>query len=374
MSAGTSRSSAQRAEPEDNRDESAAWMHGAAEALSVLYQRGPAVRRRAAQYAVDLLARHAEPADWSAAGLPAPATTPHWSAGEVPVSDPAVLSMARTAASLTASTLPGVEALRVWASMGAIYRQAAPGDPKGRRIQGQALVQQVEIGHVPGEVVAGLLSNYEWHRDTYGHHAYLTSLARTNLARAYRRRATGTDLTDAEQLFREEIDARTRRYGPEHPFVLVARNLLARCLLARAERATDQEEKQALALQAHAEADHVRAARDLIFGATSPNAALSRRHQGHALLILGDAESLNRARACLQYVLDFETARNDNSEWRGSGDTHLLLARVCLRLGDSTAALDHARNAYRLLAAHAPAGESCRNAAALVQRLSEAND
>jgi len=73
-------------------------------------------------------------------------------------------------------------------------------------------------------------------------------------------------------------------------------------------------------------------------------------------------------------VLDFETARNDNSECRGSGYTHLLLARLCLGLGDSTAALNHARSAHRLLAVHAPAGESCRNAAALVQRLSEASD
>ena len=113
MSAGTPRSPARRAEPEGNRDESAAWMHGAAEALSVLHQHGPAVRWHAARHAAGLLAQHAEPADWSAAGLPAPAAAQHCSAGEIPVSDPAVLSMARTAASLTASTLPGVEALRV---------------------------------------------------------------------------------------------------------------------------------------------------------------------------------------------------------------------------------------------------------------------
>ncbi len=372
MSASAARAVRQGPERASLPEEPAAWLYGAAEALSVLSSRGPADRRRAAQHATDLLVGHAEPADWDEAGLPAPTVAPLAAASRVPISDPAVLRMARTGASLRCSVLPGVESVLVWARLARFFRQAAPDEPMASRIKAQVLHERMEVGDVSAEVVDGLLAAYERHRDTYGGRAYLTSLARTNLARAYRRRAIGTDLTDAERLFREEIDARTCRYGPEHPFVLVARNLLVRCLLARAEGTGDEEERRALAVQAHAEADRVRAARDLIFGVTSPNAVLSRRHQGHALLILGDADSLNRARACLRYVLDFETARNDNSEWRGSGHTHLLLARVCLALGDRPAALGHARSAHRLLAVDAPGDEFCREATALVQRLSDA--
>lgn len=376
MSASAARTTRQDAERASLPEEPAAWLYAAAEALSVLSSRGPADRRRAARHATDLLAGHAEPADWDEAGLLAPTEAPLVPASRVPVDrvpvgDPAVLRMARTAALLRCSVLSGVAGVRVWSSLARFFRQAAPADPMARRIQAQALHKRMEVGDVSAEVVDGLLVAYEWHRDTYGSRAYLTSLARTNLARAYRRRATGTDLTDAEQLFREEIDARICRYGPEHPFVLVAHNLLVRCLLAQAERTGDEEERRALALQAYAEADRVRAARDLIYGATSPNAVLSRRHQGYALLILGDADSLKRARVCLRYVLDFETARNDNSEWRGSGPTHLLLARVCLALGDRPAALGHARSAHRLLSADAPADEFCQGAAAFVQRLSD---
>ena len=373
----TSPHQAARACPEVVCDEPAAWLHGAAEALHVLSRRGPADRLRAAEHAIDLLIQHAAPADWSHAGLLAQATPSGSTGDRVPASDPAVLRMARTAMSLRCSGdpgVPGVERIRMWAQMADFFAAIVPSaEPLLRRMQATVLYQRMEVGEVSQEVIDGLFNSYKWHRDTYGNEAYLTSLTRTNLAQAYRRRATGTDLTDAEELFREEIETRTRLYGSEHPFALVARNLLARCLLAQAEAADDGKERRALALQAYDEADSVRAVRDLIYGATSANAVLSRRLQAHALLLLGDSDDLNRARARLQYVLAFETARNDNSEWRGSGQTQLLLARVCLALGEHSAALDHARSAQRLLAVDAPAGVSCRKAADLVRQLSSAN-
>jgi tetratricopeptide (TPR) repeat protein len=109
----------------------------------------------------------------------------------------------------------------------------------------------------------------------------------------------------------------------------------------------------------------------VLYGAISANATLSRRHQGHALLLLGDTDALNRALACLRYVLDFETARNDDAEWRGSGQTHLLLARAYLALGDNASALCHARHAHRLLVADAPGGTPCRDAAILLHKLGD---
>ena len=357
---------------------SAAWMQGAAEALGVLTRRRPADRLRAAQHAVELLARDVEPTDWGSAGLDVPAAAPGAAgdsppaAGRVPAGDPAVLRLARAAMALRSFTLRTTESARAWARMAGFFAQIMPPDaPALHRIQSTALYERSQVGDQSQEVIDGLSQNYEWYGNAYGRNAYLTSLTRTNLAVAYRRRAAGADLDLAENLFREEIDTRTRRYGGEHPFVLVARNLLARCLLAKAEAAGDPKRRRELSLQAYAEAEHVRAARDVLFGATSANATLSRRHQGHALLLLGGADALNRALVCLRHVLAFETARNDNAEWRGSGQTHLLLARVYLALGDNVPALRHARHAHRLLTADAPAGRPSRDAAALVHKLSD---
>ncbi len=380
MTAGAARSPASGAGRRRSRAESAAWMRGAAEAFGVLSRRGTADRLRAAGHAIDLLIRAVEPADWHRAGLGVlPARAPASPADGVPVGDPVVLHLARTAMTLRCSTLPTAERPRQWVRLAGFFAQVVPSaDPllhpllhrQLRRLEATVLFNRMETGAGLQEVVEGLSRSYEWHRDTYGRHAYLTSLARTNLAIAYRMRAAGTDLADADGFCREEITIRTSRYGPEHPFTLVARSLLARNLLAQAEAAGGQRERHDLARQAYAEADRVRAARDRLYGVTSSGATLSRRLQGHALLLLGEPTDLNRARACLRYVLAFETSRNGNTEWRGSGRTHLLLARACLALGDRSAALDHARNAWRLLAADAPAGPSCREAAALLRNLS----
>jgi tetratricopeptide (TPR) repeat protein len=351
--------------------ELAGWMRGAAEALNVLSRRGPADRLRAAEHAINLLIRHVEqvePADWRGAGLPAPdtaaAAAPSPIARRIQISDAAVVHLARAATRLRCSTLPVAQRPQIWARLAGFF--AASADPLLRRLQMTVLFNRVDAGDTPQEVVDGLCSLFEWYRDNYGRDAYLTSLARTDLSIAYRLRATGTDLADAAGICREEVEIRIRRYGPDHPFTLVARNLLARCLLAHAEAADNEEERGALARQAYSEADYVRTTRDRLFGATSSNATLSRRYQGHALLLLGDLE---RARACLRYALAFETERNDNTEWRGSGQTHLLLARVSLAAGDHAAALDHAKTAYRLLSRNAPHGHALRDAAALLRKL-----
>jgi hypothetical protein len=347
--------------------EAAAWLHGATEALGVLIRRSPAERQRASRYAAELLIREVEPADWGRAGLPAAARLPAGREGGVPVYHRAVIHLAWTAMSLHCSGLGAVQRASLWARLADFFAQIVPpGDPWLGRLRERALSVRADAEDVPDAVIEGLFRAYERHRDTDGGDAYLTSLARANLATGYCQRGTGRDLTEAVTLCRQEVRARTDRYGADHPVTLVARSLLTRCLLAQAEATEDQGERLRLARQALDDTDRVRAARDRLFGAVAHSATLSRRYQGHALLLLGDLE---RARACLQYTLSFETVRNGNREWHGSGQAHLLLARVQRALGDRQAALDHARQACRLLAADVPAGPSHRAAGTLLQEL-----
>jgi tetratricopeptide (TPR) repeat protein len=345
--------------------EAAAKLHGAAEALSVLQRRDPAERQRAAEYAAELLAREVQPADWRRAGLPTTAQ-----AGKedgVPVSHQAVLHLARTAMSLRCSGLHAVQRADLWARLAAFFAQLVPpGDPWLVRLREKTLNARINAEDTSRDVVEKLLGTYQLHARANGSEAYMTSLARANLAMAYCQRGTGADLAEAMRLCRQEIQTRTDRYGADHPITLVARSLLARCLLAQAEVTEDRGERSRLAHEAFDDADRVRVARDRLFGALSVSATLSRRYQGHALFLLGDLE---RARACLQHALAFDTARNGNREWRGSGRTHLLLARVHRALGDQQAALDDARDACRLLGADTPGGPSRWAAEALLREL-----
>jgi DNA-directed RNA polymerase specialized sigma24 family protein len=363
-------SAATRADAARQR-EALARMHGAAQALSTLSRRGPGSRLRAAEYAADLLGLYLD-ADWRGLLLPAssnPATAAGAvrAGGQVKVSDPAVLHLAIEAMRLRCSTLHAAERPERWAGLADFFATVLPNTaPPLRVLAATVLFSRSHADDVRQEVIDGLLADYEWRRDTYGPDAYLTSIARTNLANAYRTRGAGTDLADASEFCRQEISARARRYGPEHPFTLVACNMLARCLLAQAEVAGDEQERRTLARQAYDEADRARATRDQLYGVTAANSTLSRRYQGHALLLLGD---LQRARSSLHYALAFETARNDNAEWRGSGATHLLLARASLGLGDRAAALQHAATAHRLLAADNPAAAACRAAYTLLEQL-----
>jgi hypothetical protein len=61
-----------------------------------------------------------------------------------------------------------------------------------------------------------VLGVYQRHARTEGRDAYLTSLARANLAIAYCQRGAGTDLAEAVRLCGQEIQARADRYGPAH--------------------------------------------------------------------------------------------------------------------------------------------------------------
>ena len=359
---------------------SAAWIHGASEALQVLSGRGPADRMHAAEYATDLLIRcveDVEPAQWRRAGLPVRADVSAEVQGGVRASDPAVLHLARTAMSLSSSNLRAVQRPSRWARLADFFDQivGAQSAPSAhvllRRLHAMVLCVRLQVGDAACDVIDGLLSVYELHSAMYGRNSYLTSLARTDVAAAYRQRARGADLSNAVRLCQEEVGARTRRYGPDHPFTMVACNLLARCLLSQAEGAVDQNERRRLAQEAYAEADRTRSIRDQLYGITSSNSVLCRRYQAHALLLLGEPADLKAARACLQYALAFETAHNDNAEWPASGQTHWLLARVCLALDDRDAALEHATTAHRLLAAHNPAEPTYREAAALLQKLSD---
>lgn len=380
MTIGGAPSSASGAGQMRPRSDLSAHMRGAAEALSVMSRRGPGDRLRAVDEALGMLIRHVdhvEPAAWRSAGLQL--SDRYRAAGHaaraggaqtrIQVSDPAVIYLAHVAMRLLCSTRPAAQRPKMWDRFASFFATSAK--PISRRMEATALFSRIEAGDVSPEIVEGLFSVYEWRRETYGRDAYLTSLARTNLAIAYRIRATGTDLADATEFCRQETRARNRQYGPDHPFTLVARNNLARCLLAQAEAAGDERTRHALARQAYEEAGRARAARDSLYGPTSSNATLSRRHQGHALLLLGDLE---RARSCLRYAIAFETKRNDNTEWRRSGWTHLLLARVCTAGHDRDAARIHANTAWRLLTRDEPHSRACRDAAALLQQLDIAKD
>jgi hypothetical protein len=343
----------------------AAKLHGMAEALGVLRHRGPAERRQAAEYAAEVLAREVQPADWRRTGLSAPA--PAGQADGVSVSHQAVLHLASTAMGLRCSGLPAVQRADLWIRLATLFGPVVtPGDPWLSRLRERVLNARVEAEDASPEVVGKLLAVYQRHARTEGRDAYLTSLARLNLANAYCQRGAGADLAEAVRLCGQEIQARAERHGMTHPVTLVARSLHIRCLIAQAEAAKDHDERVRLARAAADDADRVRAARDRLSGVSSVNATLMRRYRGHALLLLGDLE---RARACLRFALAFDTARNGNQEWRGSGPTHLLLARVHRALGDRAAALAHARTAGRLLAADTPDGPSRRAAEVLLREL-----
>jgi tetratricopeptide (TPR) repeat protein len=345
--------------------ETAAMLRGAAEALSVLRSRGAAAPQRASRYAATLLSREVTPTDWNVAGLPAPAAPGQ--CGAVSRDHDATLHLARSAMNLHCVTLPLAQRPGQWERLAGFFAQyLPPSDRSLQRLRERALNARADAGDVSPAVMTGLRAAFEGHRAASGDDSYLASLARANLAVAYRLRGTAADLDRAIALTAEEVRARTDRYGPAHPFTLVARSLLARALLAQAEATPDEPTRLSLGRQALGHIDNVRAARDRLFGMTAANATLSRRHEGHALLILGHLE---RARACLEYALAFETARNDNAEYRGSGPTQLLLARVYASLGDRESARDHAQSAVRLLARDSPGGQSHRAATALLHRL-----
>jgi hypothetical protein len=116
------------------------------------------------------------------------------------------------------------------------------------------------------------------------------------------------------------------------------------------------------------EAPIVSAAGDRLFGSAARHDVFSRRHEGQALLIMGELE---RGRACLECALVLEAGGSDNGEYRGSGPTHLLLSRVRAALGNLGDARGHVLVAIRLLSRDCPGGSAHRDGARIGMTLLE---
>jgi hypothetical protein len=342
-------------------------LRGAAEALSVLSARGATDRQRAVAYSMNLLSAMAGPVDWLSVGLPQATEAPPELKPRLRITDPAVLRLAREAMSLYCSMLSKTEQARASTRLAAFFAEhVPPEDEQLARMRQSSLIARADAGDVTADVIDGMRETLNRRVAIYGDEAYITGVARTSLAAAYRNRGTEADYAEAVRLCTQEALTSTARYGATHPVTLVAYSILTSALLAQAEATTDKEDRVGLAQRALSVIKDVRIARDELYGINSPNVIISRRYQGHALLL---ADELTRARSCLQYCVAFENARNDNREWRGSGVTHFLLARVNAGLGDDTAALDHAGRAIRLLAADNPLTSLYQSAAELLKQL-----
>jgi tetratricopeptide (TPR) repeat protein len=232
-------------------------------------------------------------------------------------------------------------------------RQLPDTDPELIRLRESAAVARVEADDTSPGVFAVLLEALDFHLRTDGRDAYLTSIARANLAVAYRQRGGDADLDNATELAEDEVKIRTARYGPDHPVTLVARSMLTLSLLLQAEASDDEDERRDLAERALAEITEVRVARDRLFGVMSPSATSSRRYEARALLLLGQ---LQRARSCLESTLTFENTHSGGQPTQSLGQTHYQLARVHRALGHRAKAADHARRAREIFEAHHPTG------------------
>jgi len=357
----------------------AARLRAAAEALSVLRYRPAAEQRRASRYAMRLLSTHAAKADWRSAGLPPPLADPppdpapprRPATPVVPLTDPAVLHLARAAMQLHSTELRAADRPRRWAQLARFFAECLT-EPTEElvRLQERVASARVNAGDTSPEVLTALLATLDRYRAADGENGYRTGLARANLSVAYRHRGSGADLATATRLAAEEVRARTTRYGPDHPVTLVARSLYTLSLLVQAEAMTAPAAQRALATRALAEITHVRTVRDRLFGVTAPNATRSRRHEARAFILLGE---FDKARVCLECTLAFESVSNGDRESQESGQTHYELARVNRALGDSGKALEHVQQACRILAMHNPQGIAAGKAAALLAELSSSS-
>ena len=349
----------------------AARLRGATEALNVLGCRSTADQQRASVFAVGMLSS-AVPADWSVAGLPQPlpASHPGQAAGVgFPVGHRAVLLLARAAMVLHTAGLRVCERPAHWERLARIFAAHLPGsDPDLFRLRERALIARVTAGDTSTAVFAGLAGAVDFHRAVHGEDAYLTSIATTNLALAFRQRREEGDLATSAALAEEAVRARAASYGAEHPLTLVARSLLAVSLLLQAEASTEPARRR-LASRVLGEITQVRAARMRLYGSTAPNTTVSRRYEALALLLLGEPE---RARQTLELTLAFETAHSGTGRAKAIADTRLLLAEVYRALGDTGRALEQAREASRLYGLHKPGGHGARRARRLAEELASA--
>ncbi len=351
----------------------AARLRGATQALNVFDRRSPDEQERACAFAMALLAAGAEAADWTLAGLPQP--PPGQPGGPrryqpevlVPVSHHSVLLLARTAMNLHIAGTRGNQRPALWARLARFFSESLPAShPEMVRLRERALNARRETADTAPPVFDGLRWVLDYHRRQHGEGAYLTSIARTNLALAYRHRRGETDLAMVTSLAQDEVRARTARYGPHHSVTLMARSVFAQALLLQAEESSDEQERRQLARRALTEVTDIRAARDRLFGATSPNAAVSRRHEARALLLLGEAAL---ARTSLELTLAFETAHNSGCETQTIAYTHYQLAKANRDLGDRDRARAHALAAVRIFTLHSPGSRDARLSASLLAEL-----
>jgi len=357
------------------QETAAARLRGATEALSVLGRRSPADQQRASLFAVGLLKDTVADADLTETGLPR--SHPAVPSGEtgrqrlpgstrLPAEHRAVLLLARAAMVLHTAGLRICERPWHWDRLVRFFGTRLPAsDPYLFRLHERALMSRVNAGDTSPAVVAALQGAVGFHRAADGEDAYLTSVATTNLALAFRQRRGDGDLAASTALAERAARVRTASYGPEHPLTLVARSLVALCLLLRAE-GSGEAERRRLAGRVLAEVTAIRAARMRLYGSTAPDTTRSRRHEALALLMLGERE---RARQALELTLALEAALGGADRAEAAADTRLLLAEASRALGDLDKALDHAREANRVYRRQNPRGHGARRARHLVEQL-----
>jgi tetratricopeptide (TPR) repeat protein len=359
----------------------AARLRGATEALNVLGRRSPADQQRASLFAVGLLNTAIPDADLTQTGLPRP--LPAVQSGQsvqsvqsvqsgqaggsrLTASHPAVLLLARAAMVLHTAGLRICERPWHWDRLARFFDARLPAaDPHLFRLHEQALMSRVNAGDTSPGVVAALLSAVEFHHAAHGEDAYLTSIATTNLALAFRQRRGDGDLATSTALAEKAARGRAARYGPEHPLTLVARSLVTLCLLLQAE-GSQEAERHRLARRVLAEVAAIRAALMRLYGSTAPDVTRSRRHEAIALLLLGEPE---RAGQTLELTLALERALGGAGRAKAVADTRLLLAEVSRALGDVGKALEHAREATRIYGTDNPRGHGARRARRLIEQL-----
>jgi tetratricopeptide (TPR) repeat protein len=364
----------------------AARLRGATEALSVLGRRSPADQQRASQFAAGLLrdaiteaglretglplplpaVQQGQPAQWGRPGQHSASPQGQADGSRLPAGHPAVLLLARAAMVLHAAGMRICERPWHWDRLARFFDARLPAsDPCLVRLHERALMSRVNAGDTSPAVVAALQSAVGFHRAAHGEDAYLTSIATTNLALAFRQRRGDGDLAASAALAERAARVAAASYGPEHPLTLVARSMVALCLLLQAE-GSKEEERHGIAGRVLAEVSAIRAARMRLFGSTAPDTTRSRRHEALALLMLGERE---RARQALELTLTLEAALGGADRAAAVADTRLLLAAASRALGDTDKALEHAREANRIYGKQNPRGHGARRARHLVDRL-----
>lgn len=344
--------------------EASGRVRGATEALSVLHSRPRAQQPPISGHAMTLLAAHVDAEAWNAAGLPAlclPATA-------VPARDEVVIRLARLVISMHCQDVRLADRPVIWSRLEAFFARCLPSSaPQLVRLREVACRHRIDVGGTPPDITA-LKEILEFHRRVHGEDSYLAGLTRGNLSAAYQ---GAGDFARATALLHQEVRIRASRYGDDHPVTLVTRSMLGRVLLLEADAAGESAARLALAQRALDLINDVRAARDRIYGPTAPNATRSRRYEAHARLLLGE---LDRARACLEHALTFEVSREGRQDLYSVGQTHLLLGRVYAAQGRKDRALEHARQAQRILSAHIPEGTESGEAAALARDIARPAD